>query len=411
MTTIPDSGTLMPQMCRDIRLFPTVTTNLLRLDLLFEAGSAYQPRLLCANAANKLCTIATQKADAAALSEFMDFRGIALEASNDVLQNSLTVYMLRRYAQEVMPVIADMIQAPAFAENDFNTWQKRQRQKILDYEQRSDVQARRLFYEALFGAEHPLGQHSTADDVDRLEIDDVRNYFALRHTTPSGIVLSGDVDEEVVLQLEEIGLKPSARLDPITELSPYPTFTCKHSRLHYPLPNSVQTSIRIGRIVPFAWDSLDYARLMLIISALGGYFGSRLMSNLREDKGYTYGVYARTQIYRGTSVFYISADVAGGTAEKAIDEVMSELRRLCHEPMPDDELQLVRTVMTGDFLRSVDGVFERATRHIDMIGSDVDERFTDNLREVLYSATPEELQRVASLCLEPDSMVVCTAGA
>lgn len=135
------------------------------------------------------------------------------------------------------------------------------------------------------------------------------------------------------------------------------------------------------------------------------------MSNLREDKGYTYGIYARTQVYRGVIVFYITADVAGSAACEAEKEIMYELQRLVDEPVSNEELDLVRTVLAGDFLRSVDGIFERSTRFCDMLGTDLDERFTDNLREAIQTTTPADIQRLAANYLAPEQMIVCCAGA
>ena len=410
MISIPDNGTLMPQMSGQFRLFPSSATDLMRLDLLMEAGSAYQPQKLCAKAANKLCTTATASMDAAALSEYMDYRGVVVEPNNDVLQSNITVYMLRRYAADVLPVVAEMLHCPCFTDKEFVTWQARQRQQILANEQRSSVLARRIFYEAIFGSSHPLGSYAKASDVDLLGLDTVRGYFAQRCTAPSGVILAGNVDDDIVNLLNNLDITPVDRSNALISLSPYSAYRPQPKR-HLAIANSVQTTVRVGCIVPLSWDSADYAMLMLAVTALGGYFGSRLMSNLREDKGYTYGIYARTQIYRGTIVFYITADVAGGTAESAIDEIIGELRRLCDAPMEVEELDLVRTVMTGDFLRSVDGVFERAARHADMVGTDIDERFTDNLRQALIDATPTDIQRVARLCLNPENMTVCTAGA
>ena len=135
------------------------------------------------------------------------------------------------------------------------------------------------------------------------------------------------------------------------------------------------------------------------------------MSNLREDKGYTYGIYARTQIYRGVIVFYLTADVAGNVADEAGKEIMHELQRLVDEPVPDEELDLVRTVLVGDFLRSVDGIFERSARFCDMLGTDITEQFTDNLREAILTTTSADLQRLAATYLAPQQMTVCRAGA
>jgi len=150
---------------------------------------------------------------------------------------------------------------------------------------------------------------------------------------------------------------------------------------------------------------------MILTTLLGGYFGSRLMSNLREDKGFTYGIYARTQIYRGVIVFFITADVAASAADAAEKEILYELQRLIDKPVSEEELDLVKVVLAGDFIRSVDGVFERAARFGDMLGTHVTEQLTENLREALGSVTPQQLQQLAARILRSDQLCVCRAGA
>ena len=410
MISLPVISTLEPYVCEQFRLFPSKITDLIRLDMMFEAGSAYQPQPLCASAAGKLCTIATKRMEASLMAEYMDFRGIIVETSTDVLQSTLTLYMLRRYIGEVLPIVSDILRKPLFGADDFSVWKAKRKQEIFANEQRSLVQARRLFYEALFGPNHPLGRYANADDVDRLELENVKKFYIQRHSIPTCVVLSGNVDDDVVELMKMNNIFSIKRTDSLASLVTFKT-CMTHNRCHYPMANSVQTTLRIGRILPLRWNDADYAMLMIAVSILGGYFGSRLMSNLRENKGYTYGIYARTQIYRGVIVFYITTDVSGGKVDDSINEVIRELRLLCDEPVSQKELELVITVMTADFLRSVDGVFERAARYLDIVGTDIDERFTDNLRNALQSVTPTDIHRVSRKYLAPENMIVCTAGA
>ncbi len=412
MISLPATETLLPRELplgngRVLQVFAS-DTELVKLDFLYEAGSIYQPQLLCAAAANKLMTAATESMAAEVLSEFMDFRGVILEPNNTLTHSTLTVYMLRRYADEVLPVVAEIMQRPAFAEEDFRLWQTNRRQELATLEQRTSHIARRLFYKSLFGEHHPLGWYATVEDVDKLSLETIRRHYDNYYSNgPCTIVASGKVDDGLVDLLAKhfsTMSAPEARGVDVSEAK-------VGGRNEIKMDGAVQTSIRIGRLLPLRWDDPDYAHLMLLVTALGGYFGSRLMSNLREDKGYTYGTYARTQIYRGAIVFYITADVAGGTADAAVNEVMRELDRLCSEPMEDEELQLVKTVMVGDFLRSVDGVFELSSRYCDMLGTSITERFTDNLRTALNETTAAQLQGLAQRLLKSEAMTVCLAGA
>lgn len=428
MISLPDAATLQPQVHplpdgHNLYLFPSDSTPLVRIDLLHEAGSAYQPLPLCAAAANRLYANASAGMDAERVSEFMDYRGIIVEHNPSVLQCSTTIYLLRRYLDDLLPVLRDLLREPAFTHEALGVWLRKRKQELQEYRRRTGEVARRLYYSTLFGPEHPLGRYSDPEDADRLTRDAVVRFFAQRYSAGADIVLSGNVAAEAragsreFLALANSFSRPkSAEAEPLTYIdlsdcaahagAPSQGGMCRQA-----VGGAVQTTLRAGRVLPVAWDDPEYARLMLLTVILGGYFGSRLMSNLREDKGYTYGVHARTQIFRGTIIFYIMTDVAAGSAEAAEGEIKRELQRLCDCPVDDGELQTVRQVMAGDFLRSVDGIFERAERFCQMHGTCVDERLTDNLRAALASATPADLQATARRWLNPDQMLWCRAGA
>lgn len=409
---MPSTESLQPRIAwvggRKVPVFHG-DTSMVKLDLLFNAGTVCQPQLLCAAAANKLLTVATSTMDAAALAEFMDFRGVIVEPAVSTTQNTLTFYFLRRHAEELLPVVADMLCRPAFAESDFRVWQGRRRQELATLEQRTSHIARKMFYEELFGIDHPLGCYAVAADADLLQLDNVRCFWRQHYGLERcDVVAAGCVDEGLVALIGDCFGTKTDIVEPKGLPAPEPA---KHNRqLIRQMDGATQTSLRIGRVIPLHWNDPDYARLMLLVTALGGYFGSRLMQNIREDKGYTYGISARTQIFRGLITFYITADVAAGTADDAVRESFGELRRLREEPIGEDELQLVKTVLTGDYLRSVDGVFELSTRYCDMLGTGVDERLTDNLRNAIKETTAVQLQELAQRLLDEDEMTVCLAG-
>ena len=419
MIEIPATNTLLPEEHRlsngrTLYAFPSASTELVKIDFLYEAGTAYQPQKLVAGAANNLYTVASQEMDARQLSEFFDYRGIIVDNNSDVLHCSSSFYTLHRHLDALVPVLEALVHRPAFPVEEFEVFKNKRRQKLLALRQQSAEVARRLYYTALFGPDHPLGRYADPEDADRLDLDTVRKFYEEYHRGGDmDIVVSGKVDDHLLAALdnafghdkvkgERVKVKLLTQTTPLTShLSPF-TFR---------IPGSVQTTLRVGRILPLQWDDPDYAHFLILTTLLGGYFGSRLMSNLREDKGYTYGIYARTQLYRGVIVFFITADVAGGAAADAEKEIMHELQRLVDEPVSEEELDLVRVVLAGDFLRSVDGVFERAARFGDMLGTCVTEQLTDNLRTALATVTPAKLQQLAATYLAPDQMTVCRAGA
>lgn len=417
MVEIPAISTLLPEKHhlsngRTLYAFPSDSTELVKIDFLYEAGTGYQPQKLVAGAANNLYTVASREMDARQLAEFFDYRGIIVDNNSDVLHCSSSFYTLHRHLDALVPVLEGLVHRPAFPEEEFEVFKNKRRQKLLALRQQSSEVARRLYYTALFGPDHPLGRYADPEDADRLDLDTVKQFYEEYHRGGNmDIVVSGKVDDRLLTALDEaFGRDIPSTHSHITSLAPASS-NSQFSVLNSQLPGSVQTTLRVGRILPLQWDDPDYAHFMILTTLLGGYFGSRLMSNLREDKGFTYGIYARTQIYRGVIVFFITADVAASAADAAEKEILYELQRLIDEPVSEEELDLVKVVLAGDFIRSVDGVFERAARFGDMLGTHVTEQLTENLREALESVTPQQLQQLAARLLRSDQLCVCRAGA
>ena len=433
MVSLPDTATLLPQehplaTGGTLYAFPSASTDLVKIDLIHEAGSAYQPQPLCAAAAHRLFAVASGDMDARQVAEFMDYRGIVVDHNPDILTASTSVYFLRRYLDELLPVLQQLLLHPAFPQDDFEVFLSKRRQELQAMQRKTREVARRLFYQTLFGTDHPLGRYAEPDDADRLDRDTVVRFFHERYRSRQ-LIVSGNIDAELIekvteslvpLQVEE---SKNQKVEELISTFHFPAclqalstaesniISEKLSTFKVAVPGAVQTTLRVGRILPLRWDSVDYARFMLLTTLLGGYFGSRLMSNLREDKGYTYGIQAHTQIYRGVIVLYITTDVAASAADAAEEEIRRELQRLCDEPVGDDELAMVKTVLTGDFIRSVDGVFERSERLRSMLATHVDETLTDNLREALQTTTADHLLQLSRRFLQPADMLYCRAGA
>lgn len=414
MIGIPSIDTLRPEIVtlaggRQVFAFRNKSTSLVRLDFLHEAGSYYQPSPLVSGAACKLHLAAGGSYNADRLSEFMDYRGILVDHGPSILQTDTSVYFLRRYAEELLPVLAEVMREPAFPQQQFEAWCSKRRQEMLSARRKTGEVARKMFYKSLFGESHPLGRFAEAEDVDRLRVQAVRDFYNERYgLEQTTIVAGGDVDDQLLALIDRY-FQGEARNEK-REVLAQPNVKAE-GVIEEKIDGAVQTTVRVGRVLPLRWDEMDYAWFMLLVTALGGYFGSRLMGNLREDKGYTYGIYARTQIFRGVILFFITADVAAGTADDAVRQIKNEMRKLREEPMGTEELEMVKRVFVGDFLRSVDGVFELTARFCDMLGTDVDERLTENLRRAINETTAPQLQELAGRLLKDDDMLYCLAGA
>ena len=412
-------------------IFPNLSTPLVKLDLTFEAGSRYQPQPCVAHAASRLIGEATAAHSATSVAEFLDFRGIVVERSADVCTSCLSFYFLRRYAAELLPLVREMVENPLLTPQMFTAFVSKRRQQLETNALKTSQVARNIFYERLFGADHPMGVYARPEDVDRLTpqmiTDFWRDRYQSTHDNPSPkywITLSGHVDDNLLtlindnLNENENQNENQNRLPPNSQFSVLNSQFSIDSQISRP---SVQSSLRVGRVLPFQWNDPDPSKapaqfstlnsqFSILNTLLGGYFSSRLMSNLREDKGYTYGINSQVQIFRGPIVFFITADVANDAVPDALVQIDNELRRLQEERVSDEELHRVCTYMRGDHLRSIDGIFELAERHRQMATMGIDKRFFDYLLQALETTTPDDIQRLARRFLSPEEMLHVVVG-
>ena len=155
---------------------------------------------------------------------------------------------------------------------------------------------------------------------------------------------------------------------------------------------------------------VDYAGMQVLNTVFGGYFGSRLMSNIREDKGYTYGIGSSVVPLRKEGYFCISSEVGVDVRAAAVNEIYLELKRLRTELVPESELNLVRNYMLGSFQRNIDGPFSLADRFKSILTAGMGYEYYTRYLETIQNITAEELLRLASTHLHEDSLYELVVG-
>lgn len=175
-------------------------------------------------------------------------------------------------------------------------------------------------------------------------------------------------------------------------------------------PGAVQSSLRIGRLL-FPRTHPDFLGMQVVATALGGYFGSRLMQNLREEHGYTYGVVSAMVNFEREGYFAIAAQVGADVTQEALREIYAEIERLGAEPMPEAELELVKNMMTGEMMRILDGPFGIADVTIENILCGCDNTVIGSNIRRIREMTPAGVQQLARKYLRREDLVTVVAGA
>ena len=183
----------------------------------------------------------------------------------------------------------------------------------------------------------------------------------------------------------------------------------EYTRIIVEKKDAVQSAINIGKTV-ISRTHNDYFGLRVLLTVLGGYFGSRLMKNIREDKGYTYGISAQLISLEKEGYISISSEVGADVCKKAIKEVYKEIDRLSQEPVSKAELSLVRNYILGNWLRMFDGPLAIANSYRVLIDNDLEEDYFEKGLKEMQNITPEQLYERANRYFMKDSFIETVAG-
>jgi zinc protease len=395
----------------DLFMISAGSQEITRIEFIFRAGMYHQPNTLIASCTNGLLESGTRSFTANQLSDGIDFFGSYLELQVEQDYALVTLYSLNRYLDESLKFVEELIKYPVYPEEEFRIHISNKRQKHAINIQKVNVLARRRFVELLYGSAHPYGRDVDDRDFERVNTSEIRDFFARRyHCGNCTIIAAGNLPADLSDSLgryfgndhwgtgSESGEGSTVPADP---------FRNKVDVIYR--EDSIQSAIRMGRLL-FNKTHPDYFRFQVLNTVLGGYFGSRLMSNIREDKGYTYGIGSGVNSLVHGGYFYISTEVGCEVARATVDEVHKELKRLREEPVGENELETVRNYMLGNFLRTVDGPFALAEKFRAIWEFGLDYSYFEDYFRAVKTVTPQELRDLANKYFQPDDMMLCVAG-
>ncbi|MBV6438566.1 MAG: insulinase family protein [Haliscomenobacteraceae bacterium CHB4] len=385
--------------------------EIVKIEAVFRAGRPEEDKHLVARATARLLREGTANRKGAEIAEYIDFYGGSLSVPTNLDTAGFMLFSLKKYAAELIPLFAEVLQEPVFPELELETFKRTSVQELLVELEKVEVLAYRKVTEFIFGEEHPYGYNSVPDDYWALQRADLQHFFDTWYH-PSNLLLfaSGRVDEEVLTLLNRhlgqnnrTGKMPFFQAPQAQNLHPSP------SNFNLPRPGSLQTAIKIGRRT-FNRRHPDFNGFFVLNTILGGYFGSRLMMNIREKKGFTYNIYSTLDTYLYDGCFYIATEVNPGKADATIREIYSEMKKMREKPVSEDELGMVRNYLLGMLLNGLDGPLNTSDVVRSLIVEGLSHEAFDSLVETIRSITPVQLQTLADRYLRPEDYWTVRVG-
>lgn len=366
-----------------------------QVDWVFPAGLWYEQAASIAQATAGLLKSGTSKHSAEQIHEALEFYGAQLKvyAGNDLA--TVTLYTLTKHLPNLLPIVYELMTDATFPEEEVEIHKRNAIQKLLVNLRQCEFVANQQIDALLYGEEHPYGRYSRKEKMEAISREGLLSFYKKHYNLANAkIFMGGKVGAKEVKCINDVFGKTVYAGSIIEEK----TFEVKTTtqRIHRISndPNGVQGAIRVGRLFPNRHHP-DYAPMVVLNTLFGGYFGSRLMSNIREDKGYTYGIYSSLGPDSHGGTMIIQTETGTGVIEGAIKELYYEMERLRTEPADDEELLLVKNYLLGGLLGDLDGPFSILRRWRTIILNGFDESYFDNNVRIYKTITPADLQALA----------------
>ncbi len=392
--TMPEVHTL--DNGTEVYLIQGGSQDVVLFDFNFLAGNVFETKNLVSGTVSYLLKNGTTNKTAFELNQAFEYYGAYLNRGAGAEYANISLHTLTKYTADLLPLVAEVMYESTMPADELEIFKTQRIQQLSMSLQKGDFVANRIIDEQLFGKEHPYGRNSSKEDYAALTTEDcVAFYQKYYKNNICKIYVGGKIPANTIELLNQYfgqhKIENPVTTAPVLEVAPA---TEKQSVIINDA-NAVQGAIRIARPF-FNRHHPDFMECMVLNTLFGGYFGSRLMSNIREDKGYTYGIYSYVQNHINQTGWLISTETGKDVTPAAIAEVYKEMEILKTELVDDEDLLLVRNYMIGQLLSDLDGPFQLVNRWKIYNNNGVNENYFYEYINKIRTITPERIKELAN---------------
>ncbi|MEI6050504.1 MAG: pitrilysin family protein [Bacteroidota bacterium] len=392
-----------------VYLIEAGTEDILRLEFTFRAGQVNEYLPLLASTTNMMLTEGSENFSSEEVNRLIDFYGAFLNLSAEKDRAGIVVFFLNNHIEKVLELCREILFRPIFPEAELNSlMKKRLRWYMVNREKVQNLASDQLL-ESVFGKHHPYGHQVVEKDFDNMNSSLLKDFHSKYYTPDNlAIIVSGKIHEKTTVFLNnyfgDIISKKIYSEDPENILKGE-----KRKKVHVNKPGMIQTAVKIGSST-INKRHPDYTGLKILDMILGGYFGSRLMKNIREEKGYTYGISSSVSSLDLTGYKVISTEVNQKNLQNTIEEIYKEIRLLQNRPVEKEEMTVVRNYMSGEMVRMFDGPFALAESFRSVWDFGLNNTYYYELAEKIKTIDPDEITELATTYYNIGDLYQVTVG-
>jgi predicted Zn-dependent peptidase len=406
---IPDAKSFRLNNGVPVYLIEAGTEDIMRIEFIFKAGLVKEDLPLLASTCNMMLSEGSKNYSSEELNRLLDYYGIFLNQSAEKDSAGIVLFFLNKHIEKVLELSREILFYPVFPEPELNSLMKKRLRWYLVNREKVQTLAIDQFFESLFGKNHPYGHQVIESDFENITPSYLSDFHRGNYSTGNmAVIISGKINNRTTELLDFFfGNIDSGGTDKEDNCNLIRGEKLK--KVHISKPGTVQTSVRIGSTTINKRHS-DYPGLKVLDSILGGYFGSRLMKNIREEKGYTYGISSSLSSLDLSGYKVISTEVGQKNCQKTIDEIFREIKLLQNVPVMKEEMAVVRNYMSGEMVRMFDGPFALAESFRSAWEFDLDNSYYYRLAEKIKTITPNEIIELARTYYNIDELYEITVG-
>lgn len=390
----------------DLHYLSSGQLPVIRIELIFKSGAFYEKGNGQSFFAAKMLTEGTAELTSQQIASKFDYYGSFIEINPGLDHVGVVVYTLSKHLKPVMSLLTDVLVNATFPDKELQIQKRIKNQSIkINLEKTSTVASRKI-REVLFGAEHPYGKSLDITDVDEISRASLQEYLGSGLFNQPTIIVSGGISDQDLRVIDK-------SLTSLPHLTIEKPTLGSHERgdreLVIEKEGALQSSIRLAqKSIPKHHS--DYFGLVVLNEIFGGYFGSRLMKNIREEKGYTYGIHSSLVHLIEDQMMMIGTDVNREFTKATLEQIDLEMDKLRQDLVSDGELSSVKNYMLGSFLSSINTPFSLADKFKSIHFYGLDYSYYESYVEGIKSVESSDLRDLAGKYLVHDRFSTVVVG-
>ena len=390
-------------------VFQSSELELIKFEFVFNNIFDPQSLALLNTALSSMFKEGTLNRTSAQIADVIDYYGAYLMPEYSFDHTSLTLYTMHKYVDKVLPIVFDILNHSIFPQKELDTYKRNNKQSLEISLKKNDFLARRLFYQNVFG-DNRYGTVPTAEMFDAISRDSLLSLYN-RQIQPNNCTLfvAGNVTEDILDLIEKLfgeqwGSTGSVQFKDSLQLQ-----TVNGQFITEIKPESLQSAIRLGGL-SINRKHADFPALQFVNTLFGGFFGSRLMRNIREDKGYTYNISSGVISLKHSGFITIASEVGVDVTQGTLDEIEKEFDLLRNKLATDDEVSLVRNYMQGILLGSLESIFSHVDKFKAVYFMNLDLGYYDYYADVIQDIDAQRVLNIAQEYFNFDKLVKVVVG-